>query len=313
MFTVLVHAIRLEARGIVSVELRLPTGGDLPPFSAGSHIDLHLPNGMVRSYSLFNSPAERHRYLVGVLKDRDSRGGSRFVHEQLRVGSAISIAAPRNHFELNESAAQSVLLAGGIGVTPILCMYNRLRAINRPVQLLYCARSKAEAAFVDELAGLGGQVRTHFDDEAGGPPDLPGLLAGHPPDTHVYCCGPAPMLNAFEAACAALGYGHVHIERFAATEEVRSVQDDGYQVRLARSGRTIEVASGTSLLDALLDANVNVDYSCREGICGACETAVLEGRPDHRDLILTDCRRQANDTMMVCVSGCKDGKLVLDL
>lgn len=313
MFTVLVHAIRLEARGIVSVELRLPAGSDLPPFSAGSHIDLHLPNGMVRSYSLLNSPAERHRYLVGVLNDRNSRGGSRFVHEQLRVGSSLDIAAPRNNFELNEACDQSVLLAGGIGVTPILCMYNRLRAINRPVELLYCARSKAEAAFVDELTGSGGQVKTHFDDEAGGPPDLLEMLAGHSPDAHFYCCGPAPMLNAFETACMELGYGNVHIERFAANEEVRSAQDDRYQVQLARSGKTIEVASGISLLDALLEAGIHVDYSCREGICGACETAVLEGRPDHRDLVLTDCRRGANDTMMICVSGCKGGKLLLDL
>ncbi|ODS74256.1 MAG: hypothetical protein ABS43_10875, partial [Bordetella sp. SCN 67-23] len=226
-------------------------------------IDLHLPNGLVRSYSLFNSPEERHRYVVGVLNDRNSRGGSRFVHEQLRVGSTIKIAPPRNNFELDESAAQSVLLAGGIGVTPIFCMYNRLRAIANPVELLYCARTKTEAAFVDELVASGGQVTTRFDDEAGCPPNLRELLAGHPADTHFYCCGPTPMLDAFEAACKELGYQNVHIERFAAAGEVTAAQEGSYQVELAKSGKTIDVPAGMALLDALLEAGIDADYSCR--------------------------------------------------
>lgn len=311
--TVLVHTIRLEAQGIISVELRSPTGEDLPPFEAGSHIDLHLPNGLVRSYSLFNSPTERHRYVVGVLNDRNSRGGSRYVHEQLRVGSTIKIAAPRNNFALDESATKSVLLAGGIGVTPIFCMYNRLRAIGKPVELLYCARTKSEAAFVDELLGSGGEVKARFDDQAGGPPNLREMLAAQPAGTHFYCCGPTPMLDAFEATCKELGYGNVHIERFAAAGEVTAAQEGSYQVELAKSGKTIDVPAGMSLLDALLEAGVDADYSCREGVCGACETAVLEGTPDHRDSVLTERERESNKTMMVCVSGCKGNKLVLDI
>ncbi|VCU71191.1 Phenoxybenzoate dioxygenase subunit beta [Pigmentiphaga humi] len=313
LLTVLVQAIRLEAQGIISVEFRSPDGADLPAFEAGSHIDLHLPNGLVRSYSLFNSPAERHRYVVGVLNDRNSRGGSRYVHEQLRVGSTIKIGAPRNNFELDEGATKSVLLAGGIGVTPIFCMYNRLRSIDKPVELLYCARAKVEAAFVDELLASGEQVKTRFDAEAGGPPNLRELLGGHPADTHFYCCGPTPMLDAFEATCKELGYENVHIERFAAAGEVEAAQEGSYQVELAKSGKTIDVPAGMSLLDALLEAGVDADYSCREGVCGACETAVLEGTPDHRDSVLTEREREANKTMMVCVSGCKGSKLVLDL
>jgi len=313
LLTVLVHTIRLEAQGIVSVEFRSSTGEDLPPFDAGSHIDLHLPNGLVRSYSLFNSPTERHRYVVGVLNDRNSRGGSRYVHEQLRVGSTIKIAPPRNNFELDESAAKSVLLAGGIGVTPIFCMYNRLRAIGKPVELFYCARTKSEAAFVDELLASGDQVKARFDDQAGGPPNLREMLGSQPEGTHFYCCGPTPMLDAFEATCKELGYANVHIERFAAAGEVTAAQEGSYQVELAKSGKTIDVPAGMSLLDALLEAGIDADYSCREGVCGACETAVLEGTPEHRDSVLTEREREANKTMMVCVSGCKGSKLVLDI
>jgi tetrachlorobenzoquinone reductase len=308
-----VHAIRFEAQGIVSVELRSVEGEDLPPFSAGSHIDLHLPNSMVRSYSLFNSSAERHRYLIGVLNDRASSGGSRFVHEQLRVGSVITISKPRNNFELDETAAMSVLVAGGIGVTPIVSMYNQLTTIKKPVDLIYCARTRTEAAFVDELRALGRTVNTRFDDEAGSPPNLSEMLRGYGAETHFYCCGPTPMLDAFEAACNQLGHQHVHIERFVAAENVQATQTSGYTVELAKSGRIIAVPAGKSLLDAILEAGVDSDYSCREGVCGACETVVLSGEPDHRDSVLTQRERAANKSMMLCVSGCKGIKLVLDI
>jgi tetrachlorobenzoquinone reductase len=313
LFSVRVHVIRFEAQGIVSVELRSVQGEDLPPFSAGSHIDLHLASGLVRSYSLLNPSAERHRYVVGVLNDRQSKGGSRFVHEQLRVGSVIAISNPRNNFALDETAAMSVLVAGGIGVTPIVCMYNRLRTTKRPVELIYCARTRTEAAFVDELRALGGRVNTRFDDEAKSPPNLGELLSGYSPDTHFYCCGPSPMLDAFQAACNQLGYQHVHIERFVAIDDVQTTQDSGYTVELAKSGRTVAVPAGKSLLDALLEAGVNSDYSCREGVCGACETAVLGGEPDHRDSVLTERERAANKSIMLCVSGCKGSKLILDI
>lgn len=312
LISVLVHTIRHEAQGIISIEFR-PVEGDLPPFEAGSHIDLHLANGLVRSYSLLNSPADRNRYVVGVLNDKNSRGGSRFVHQELRVGTVIKIAPPRNNFALDEMASKSVLVAGGIGVTPIYCMFNRLRSLGKDVEIFYAARSKSEAAFSEELMGMESQVTTHFDQDKGGPPDLRGFLAKHSPDTHFYCCGPTPMIAAFEAACADLGFQNVHVERFAAAGEVEAAQDSSYRVELSRSKKTLDIPAGKSLLDSLLDAGVDCDYSCREGVCGACETSVLEGEPDHRDSVLTERERASNKTMMVCVSGCKGKRLVLDL
>jgi ferredoxin-NADP reductase len=312
--TAQVRAIRLEARDILSVELCSPDGAELPAFEAGAHIDLHLGNGVTRSYSLLNSPDERKRYVVGVAKDRNSRGGSRYVHEQLRVGATLEISAPRNNFTLDESAAHTVLIAGGIGITPISCMYDRLRAIGKSVELLYCARSSTDAAFADRLLDQPG-VTTHFDQERGTPPDLRTYLsqAGRPADTHFYCCGPTPMLDAFEKSCEEIGLPHVHVERFTPAEQVESVQGGEYVVELVRSKQSVTVPPGKALLDALLEAGLDVQHSCREGICGACETPVIDGIPLHRDSVLSKSERAANATMMVCVSGCQGNRLVLDL
>jgi ferredoxin-NADP reductase len=311
LLSVRVQAMRYEAAGIVSVELVSPTHGELPAFAAGAHIDLHLPNGVVRSYSLSNSPAERRRYVVGVLQDRNSRGGSRYVHEQLRVGATIPVSAPRNNFALDESARHTVLIAGGIGITPIICMLEHLRSQGKSVELLYCARSRAEAAFCDSVGEPG--VTFHIDQDAGGPPDLRAYLAARPADAHFYCCGPTPMLNAFEDICAQLALPNVHIERFAPAEPVEAVQGSAYVAYLAKSQKSVTVPAGKSLLDALLEAGAEVDHSCREGVCGSCETKVLEGVPDHRDGVLSKAERDSCKTMMVCVSGCKGGRLVLDL
>jgi len=314
-----IKAIRHEADGIISLELRPAPGSTaFPPFDAGAHIDLQLPNGLVRSYSLLNAPTERNRYLIGVLNDRNSRGGSRCVHEQLRVGMTLPISAPRNNFTLDETAPRSVLVAGGIGVTPILAMLERLSALGGPVDFIYCARSRNEAAFIERIEALAERpsvrVTWHFDDEQGKPPALDALLADRPADTHFYCCGPAPMLDAFERACEGLGYPHAHIERFAAiSPAVASDAGAGYRVELQRSQRTIDVAAGTSLLDALLDAGIAHDFSCREGVCGSCETKVISGDIEHCDSILTQAERDANKSMMVCVSRCRGGTLVLDL
>ncbi len=286
-----VHTLRFEAQGILGVELR-PQGDQVfPPFSAGAHIDLHLPNGLVRSYSLLNSPEDCGRYVLGILRDRGSRGGSAFVHDSLRVGMQLQISRPRNLFPLEENAAHSVLVAGGIGVTPIYCMFNRLRALGRSVELLYCARSRQEAAFVEELAASDAAIQLHFDDEKGGPMDLGAFLGARASTAHFYCCGPTPMIDAFETHCERLGHPHVHIERFAAAPQAPAAPQGSYEVRLARSGTSIEVPSGKSLLDALLEAGVVVDCSCREGVCGSCETRVLEGEPEHRDGVLTRRKR----------------------
>ncbi len=312
----LVHQIRYEAKDIHSIELRPVGAGSLPAFEAGSHIDLHLGNGLVRSYSLFNPAGETHRYCVGVLKDGKSRGGSRWVHEQLRVGSTVTISAPRNNFKLHEDAAHSVLVAGGIGITPILCMGRRLQALGRSFEVLYFARSRQNAAFVAEVEALGAPVHWHFDDERGAPPDLKGLLAARPAgtNTHYYACGPAVMLDAFEKGCAELGYANAHIERFAAVE-VKAATDARatYTVLLKQSGIEFVVEPDQKLLHAIRANVCEPDTGCEDGICGACETQVLEGIPDHRDSVLSKAEREANKTMMICVGGCKSERLVLDL
>jgi len=312
--TARVHTLRYEAEGIISVELR-PFGDTVfAPFEAGAHIDLHLPNGLVRSYSLLNSPDERDRYVVGILRDRKSRGGSEYVHAQLRVGMQLQISSPRNNFALDVNARHSVLVAGGIGITPIYCMFRQLLALGKSAQLIYCARSRQEAALMEALSGLDARVIYHFNDEKGVPPDLAHYLANQPADTHFYCCGPTPMLDAFESTCERLGYSHAHIERFAAAELPPSEDaQNSYSVELKKSGKTVNVEPGLNLLDALLQAGCDIEYSCREGVCGSCETKVLEGEIDHRDGVLTKAERTANKSMMVCVSGCKSRRLVLDM
>ena len=316
--TALIKTIRFEADDVISIELLPAAGAVFPRFDAGSHIDLHLPNGLVRNYSLLNSADDAGRYVVGVLRDRTSRGGSRCVHEQLRVGMTIPIAAPRNNFRLHEDASHSVLVAGGIGITPILCMLKRLAALGRSLELLYFARSRQSAAFIDQIEALGVKVHWHFDAERGAPPDLRALLAERPAQpsgsTHYYACGPAVMLDAFERACTELGYANAHIERFAAVAvEASTEARTSYTAVLGKSGRTFTITPAKSLLATLLEGGVDVDHSCEEGVCGTCETRVLEGTPDHRDSVLSNAERASNTVMMVCVSGCKSERLVLDL
>lgn len=315
----LVHTMRHEADGIISVELR-PTAGDMafPPFEAGSHIDLHLPNGLVRSYSLCNPTGDRGRYVVGVLHDRNSCGGSRYVHEQLRVGQVIAISAPRCNFKLREDAPKSVLVCGGIGVTPIFCMLQRLVELGRPVEVIYCARNREEAAFIEAIQALADRAKItwHFDDEQGAPPDLARLLADRDIDGHYYCCGPTAMLAAFERACDQLGYHNAHIERFAAVALAKPMSSmHAFEVECEQSDKLVEVPAGKSILDALIDAGLNLSHSCKSGVCGACEVGVLgfDGELDHQDSILSKAERQSGKTMMICVSRCTGRKLVLDV
>lgn len=308
---VLLKSLTWEAPNIVSYDLRPLSGGELPAFTAGAHIDLALGSGLRRSYSLLNSQAERHRYVVAVQKDRASRGGSRWIHENLRPGDVLTIDGPRNNFPLCESAELSLLIAGGIGITPMLSMIDRLSALGRAWQLVYCARKRSGTAFLQALEGKPG-VRFNFDEEPGGAMlDIAAVVAGAPAHAHLYCCGPLPMLGAFEAATRHLGRSRVHLEYFTAKEPVSP--SGGFTVVLARSQREIAVPSGKTILDALQEAGIDVPYSCMEGVCGSCETAVLEGVPDHRDLVLTDAERAASKTMMICCSGSKTEKLVLDL
>ena len=309
--TVRLTAIRYAARDTNLYEFRRPEGGRLPPATAGSHIDLHLPNGVMRQYSLVLAEPDPASYVVGIKKDAQSRGGSTYIHDQLRVGALVKLVGPRNNFPLAEDAAHSILIAGGIGITPIWCMLQRLEALGRDWRLYYSCRSRADAAFLDALETLG-TVEFNFDEENNGRfLDLPAIVAAAPKDAHLYCCGPTPMLAAFEAAAKDWPQGQIHVEYFTAKHE--AAVEGGFVVELARSGREFVIAPGKSILDTLRDAGIDLAYSCEQGICGACETKVISGIPDHRDAILTDAERAANKTVMICCAGSKSDRLVLDL
>jgi vanillate O-demethylase ferredoxin subunit len=311
---VLVKSITYEAEDIISLDLRPVSAKVLPEFTAGSHIELHLSNGLTRHYSLANPQTERHRYCVAVQKDPATRGGSRFIHEAVRVGDILPVGRPRNNFALVEDSAHSVLIAGGIGITPLWCMLQRLVELGRSWKFFYALRSRRRAAFLDGIAALDAvqHFHPHFDDENGGALiDLDSVVKGAPPGAHFYCCGPLPMLAAFERATAGLPPENVHVEYFAAKAPVDA--SGGFDVVLARSGRTIFVPEGSTILDVLLEAGVAVGHSCLEGVCGSCETTVLEGVPNHRDVVLSAQERASNRTMMICCSGSKSGRLVLDL
>lgn len=312
-----VRATTYEAEGILGFELTpLPPTVKLPAFTAGAHIDLHLDNGLVRSYSLLNDPQERHRYQIGVNKNSNAGGGSRYLHDSLRTGSVLNISAPRNNLPLDESAPHNVFIAGGIGITPMLSMIARSQTLGTPWTLYYSARARQHAAFVERLEVFQGQagarVELNFDQEPGGKMlDLKAIVQDLPAGAHVYCCGPLPMLEAYERATAALPPERVHREYFAA--KAAPATDGRYTVELRRSGKTLEIQAGQTILDALITAGAEPPYSCGEGICGTCEVKVLDGIPDHRDLVLSNAEKQANDRMMVCCSGAQSHILVLDL
>jgi tetrachlorobenzoquinone reductase len=310
-----VSAISQETDDISLLELR-PVSGDLPSFSAGSHVDLHLNNGLVRSYSLTNAAGENHRYVIGVKKEPLGRGGSRFIHEQLRLGDETTISAPRNNFPLCEEAPSSVLIAGGIGITPLVSMAQRLENLGKRWQLHYAARSRCSAGFVSQLARFGSKVRFYFPTEFQPEPcaariDIDSIVTGASEETHLYCCGPDRMLAAFKTVTAGRSPTQSHIEHFANAEAVDNAGE--FEVVLAKSGRTIAVPSGKSILDTLLELGIDAPFSCMEGVCSSCETRVLSGIPDHRDLILTSEEHAANDRMMICCSRSKSPTLVLEL
>jgi ferredoxin-NADP reductase len=313
-------AIRFEAKDVVSLHLVPGAQTPFPAFEPGAHIDLWLEAGLVRSYSLVNAPEDSNRYVVAVLRESGSRGGSRFVHEKLRVGDVINISAPRNTFPLSDDDGVSVLLAGGIGITPIYCMMCQLLQSGRTVELIYCSRSRDYAAFSDAIKSLATNHKNlnvvwHFDSEQGGPPSLVNLLQSHGPEVHYYCCGPTAMIDAFSAACVTLGYPKTHIERFSrATALIPDPKDSAFMVQLSRMGISLSVSADESILDALINAGLSPAFSCKEGICGTCETAVLSGEIDHRDEVLSEDERCSGRTMMICVSRCKGkGPLVLDI
>jgi ferredoxin-NADP reductase len=304
-------AIRYAAQDTNLYELSRLDGKPLPPVTPGAHTDLHLPNGLVRQYSLTEADAEPAHYVVGIKRDPASRGGSRHIHDELRVGRTLKISAPRNNFPLVEDAVHVVLVAGGIGITPIWCMAQRLARLGRSFELHYACRTRADAAFLEPLQAMP-NVHLHFDDESAGRYlDIAAIVGTADEDAHLYCCGPTPMLQAFEAATAGRPRDHVHIEYFTPKQEAATT--GGFVVELARSGREFVIPAGKSILSVLLDAGVDVDFSCELGICGACEQRVLAGVPEHRDSILTEEEQASNTKVMICCAGCKTERLVLDL
>lgn len=316
-----VHSMMIESEGVIRVQLRPADELVWPDITCGSHIDVVLPNGLTRSYSLIDRHGTNRHYTVAVALDAVSRGGSAYIHQTLRIGDRLRISAPRNNFPLNEAADFSVLIAGGIGVTPIYAMARRLLVESRPFKLFYAARSRRNAALLDELTQIREQmpetVTLWFDDEnPNRVPDLASIVAQSPATAHFYCCGPKPMLSAYEKACEGRDSSTVHREYFsAASSPSASTEgaDAAFNVVLARSGKTLRVQKKISLLKTLLDAGVNVPFSCEEGICGACSTKVLCGVPDHRDVVLSDADRASNQTMIVCCSRSMSDELVLDL
>jgi tetrachlorobenzoquinone reductase len=312
LIEVRVTAIRYAARDTHLYEFAPLDGKPLPTYEPGAHIDLHLPNGLIRQYSLIRAEPDPSSYSVSVKRDPASRGGSRYVHDELRVGRTLKISAPRNNFPLVEDAGHVVLLAGGIGITPIWCMVQRLHKLGRSFKLYYACRSRADMAFLQALEAVG-HTQFHFDDENGGKVlDIKPIVNEAPRDAHLYCCGPTPMLHAFEAATADWPRAQIHVEYFTPKPGAEE-KKGGFVVELARSGQEFVIPAGKSILQVLLDAGVDVDYSCELGICGACEQRVISGTPEHRDAILTEEEQASNTKVMICCAGCKSDRLVLDL
>jgi tetrachlorobenzoquinone reductase len=292
-----------------------PGGGALPAYKPGAHIDIHIPNGLVRQFSLLNPADDPESYVVGIKRDAQSRGGSRYIFDEMQVGHSVKISAPRNNFPLVENAEHVVLVAGGIGITPIWCMVQELAAQNRSWKLYYSCRSRADMAFLDRLEKLApGAVHLHFDDEADGKfLDLAAVFASAPQNAHFYCCGPNPMLKAFEAAAAAQPRSHVHVEYFTPKEEAAAGTLGGFWVELARSGEEYFIPEGRKILEVLYEAGIDVDYSCELGICGECVTRVISGVPEHHDSVLSEEEQASNEKVMICCAGCKTERLVLDM
>jgi vanillate O-demethylase ferredoxin subunit len=307
----------MEAQEVRSFELVSANDDPLPPFSAGSHIDVHVAPGLVRQYSLCNGPEDRDRYLIAVKLEPESRGGSRAMHETIAVGDVITIGAPRNNFAIDPSARRHLLLAGGIGVTPLLSMARHLIAAGASLELQYFTRSVGHTAFHDELSRppFADHVKFHYAIE----PEalrayLRKLLWHRPEGAHLYLCGPRPFMDLVETTAAPTWPPEaVHLEYFTADPLALAGVQDTFEVRLGHSGATYVIPAGKSIVEALAEQGVHIETSCEQGVCGTCLTGVLEGVPDHRDVFLTDAEKVACDRMTPCVSRAKSALLVLDL
>ncbi|MFK3659775.1 PDR/VanB family oxidoreductase [Scandinavium sp. NPDC088450] len=306
------QVIRRELQGeVVLLTLAHAEGLELPAFRAGAHIDLHLSDELVRPYSLCGDPQDRQHYQLGILKDRQSQGGSLAVHA-LREGDAITVSEPRNLFALDDTAAHSLLIGGGIGITPMLAMAAELHAAGRSFSLHYCARARGQAAFLPQLetGPYGGQVRLWFSDEQR--LDLDAVLSDVPPGTHVYVCGPTRLMEAVNERALHHGYSAQQIHQECFSAEVQTT-GEAFEVVAAASGITVKVLEDQTIVEALAQAGLKVTVSCKQGICGSCLTDVLAGEPDHRDSYLTDEEKADGDQILLCCSRAKCGRLVIDL
>ncbi|MFJ5956982.1 PDR/VanB family oxidoreductase [Paenarthrobacter sp. NPDC092416] len=312
--TLRVQQKRWEADGVTSLTLTDPAGTPLPQWVPGAHLSLRLPNGLTREYSLCSDPDSSSSWTVAVLRTPDSRGGSRFVHDDLPVGSLLEVEGPRTNFAL-EKASGYVLVAGGVGITPIIAMVRQLEKEGADWSLLYTGRSRATMAFLAEISQMPQErVTIHADDEANGNfPDIAGAVGSLPSSALVYVCGPEPLMKAVESAME--DPSRLRLERFKAPVPAAAPagEDTGFEVVCQSSGQRIVVGPTISVLDALNQAGIDVPSSCTEGICGTCEVGVVEGDVDHRDFLLSPAEQAENKSMFVCVSRCRSTQLVLNL
>ncbi|MFE4080095.1 PDR/VanB family oxidoreductase [Paenarthrobacter sp. YIM B13468] len=296
---------------VVALTMAHPDGRRLPDWTPGSHIDVVLPSGVNRQYSLCGNRWDAHSYRIAVLHETEGRGGSAYIHEEVAAGTTVAVGGPRNNFRLVPSE-RYVFIAGGIGITPMLPMIRQAEMLGADWKLLYLGRSRTTMAFLDELAVYGDRVVVLPKDETG-PCLLEEMIGGPAADTKVYVCGPQRLLAAVERHCVDWPAGLLRLEHFAAKAQGVPARDTAFEVELARAGMSVTVTPDVSILDALQKAGVNVLTSCREGTCGTCEVAVLTGDPDHRDSMLKDADRAAGNCMLPCVSRSCSDRLVLDL
>ncbi|MGW7272007.1 PDR/VanB family oxidoreductase [Streptomyces sp. NPDC054864] len=298
--------------GVVRLSLTHPCGERLPAWTPGAHIDLMLGPGLVRQYSLCGDPGDTSLLQVAVLREPESRGGSRYVHDTLVEGDTVRVSVPRNNFPLVASP-RYLFIAGGIGITPVLPMIATAERQGADWRLVYGGRSRATMAFAGELAKDHPRRVALCPQDETGLLDLDGLLGSPAPGTLVYCCGPEPLLNAVERRCASWPEGVLHTERFTPKTREEDATWASFDVELSRSGITVTVPPDKTVLQTVEEAGVQILSSCREGTCGTCETAVLDGAVDHRDSLLTPAEQARNDTMFICVSRAACPRLVLDL
>lgn len=311
-----VTTLRLEAEGVLGVELRHPSGAPLPPFEPGAHVDVSFSNGLTRQYSIASSASDNSRYWLGIGLAPTSRGGSSYAHQNLRLGDTLEVGAPRSLFGLQGRASGHVFIAGGIGITPIFCMIQRCVERGDAWRLLYCIRSRRNAAYLEQLEPFGDRIAVHADDEHAGRADIQGTLQSLPQGWHVYTCGPAAMMDAVceNARLAGVDEGAVHLERFGANpSEFADQASEAFNVRLLRHGGSFSIPKDRSILEVLEENGVALPSSCREGLCRSCEVPLVSGVPEHRDYVLSETERCANQSMLICVSRAKCGELVLDI